>query len=44
MCAHGRRHSLWWWITPSLPSSLLPGQISGSTGAKGKSPVDFIET
>jgi len=27
-----------------LPSSLLPGQISGLIGAKGKSPVDFIET
>lgn len=27
-----------------LPGSLLPGQISSPTGAKGNSPVDFIET
>lgn len=26
-----------------LPSSLLPGQISGPTSAKGSSPADFIE-
>lgn len=26
-----------------LPGSLLTGQISGPTSAKGNSPVDFIE-